>query len=119
MLMGVAWFDETEWALATQRWPDLLDEMPADHAAYRAAIEAKVRAMQPNMRGAQLALAPITVEQVEARAGADGIEAGSGEARGRVAAEQTRLGHCVRWPPGRNDACWCGSGTKYKRCCGV
>ncbi|MEH1169074.1 SEC-C domain-containing protein [Micromonospora sp. CPCC 205539] len=21
------------------------------------------------------------------------------------------------WPPGRNDACWCGSGNKYKKCC--
>ena len=20
--------------------------------------------------------------------------------------------------PGRNDACWCGSGKKYKKCCG-
>ncbi|WP_198675865.1 SEC-C metal-binding domain-containing protein [Kribbella monticola] len=25
----------------------------------------------------------------------------------------------VEWPPGRNQACWCGSGTKYKRCCGA
>ena len=21
------------------------------------------------------------------------------------------------WPPARNDACWCGSGAKYKKCC--
>jgi hypothetical protein len=21
------------------------------------------------------------------------------------------------WPPGRNDACWCGSQVKYKKCC--
>lgn len=21
------------------------------------------------------------------------------------------------WPPGRNEACWCGSGMKYKKCC--
>lgn len=21
------------------------------------------------------------------------------------------------WPPGRNQACWCGSGLKYKKCC--
>lgn len=25
----------------------------------------------------------------------------------------------VRWPPGRNQPCWCGSERKYKRCCGV
>ena len=23
------------------------------------------------------------------------------------------------WPPGRNDACWCGSQRKYKKCCGA
>jgi hypothetical protein len=23
------------------------------------------------------------------------------------------------WPPGRNEPCWCGSGRKYKKCCGV
>ncbi|WP_405060333.1 SEC-C domain-containing protein [Kribbella sp. NBC_01505] len=25
----------------------------------------------------------------------------------------------VAWPPGRNQSCWCGSGVKYKRCCGA
>ena len=25
----------------------------------------------------------------------------------------------VAWPPGRNTPCWCGSGGKYKRCCGT
>jgi tetratricopeptide (TPR) repeat protein len=24
----------------------------------------------------------------------------------------------IPWPPPRNAACWCGSGTKYKKCCG-
>jgi hypothetical protein len=24
----------------------------------------------------------------------------------------------VEWPPRRNQRCWCGSGTKYKKCCG-
>jgi hypothetical protein len=27
--------------------------------------------------------------------------------------------HAVMWPPGRNQSCWCGSGTKYKKCCGA
>ncbi|GIF65219.1 preprotein translocase SecA [Asanoa ishikariensis] len=26
-------------------------------------------------------------------------------------------GRVVPWPPARNDACWCGSGGKYKKCC--
>jgi hypothetical protein len=28
-------------------------------------------------------------------------------------------GPAVEWPPGRNQPCWCGSGTKYKKCCGA
>jgi transposase InsO family protein len=24
----------------------------------------------------------------------------------------------IVWPPPRNSVCWCGSGTKYKKCCG-
>ncbi|MFF0271701.1 SEC-C metal-binding domain-containing protein [Kribbella sp. NPDC004536] len=27
-------------------------------------------------------------------------------------------GRRIVWPPARNEACWCGSGVKYKRCCG-
>jgi hypothetical protein len=28
-------------------------------------------------------------------------------------------GEGIEWPPQRNQPCWCGSGTKYKRCCGA
>jgi hypothetical protein len=28
------------------------------------------------------------------------------------------MGGAIEWPPGRNQVCWCGSGTKYKKCCG-
>jgi hypothetical protein len=27
-------------------------------------------------------------------------------------------GRRVVWPPPRNNPCWCGSGAKYKKCCG-
>ena len=39
-------------------------------------------------------------------------------ARAHYSADRYRTGHGVDWPPGRNDACWCGSGRKYKKCCG-
>ena len=34
-----------------------------------------------------------------------------------VYVEEMRGG--TSWPPGRNDACWCGSERKYKKCCGA
>jgi len=30
----------------------------------------------------------------------------------------TPEGELIPWPPERNDRCWCGSGAKYKKCCG-
>jgi hypothetical protein len=32
-------------------------------------------------------------------------------------AVEVPTGPLLEWPPGRNDPCWCGSGTKYKKCC--
>ncbi|MGH3504591.1 MAG: SEC-C metal-binding domain-containing protein [Nocardioidaceae bacterium] len=46
--------------------------------------------------------------------GCDPAERGS---RAGYAAELSQAGHAVPWPPGRNRACWCGSGRKYKHCC--
>ncbi|WP_240033070.1 SEC-C metal-binding domain-containing protein [Micromonospora globbae] len=47
--------------------------------------------------------------------------------RGDVTDPQVRAGYAreletrpaarIPWPPERNDACWCGSGLKYKKCC--
>ncbi|MGH9120915.1 MAG: SEC-C metal-binding domain-containing protein [Acidimicrobiales bacterium] len=45
-------------------------------------------------------------------------DAGSGEARSSYAADIARRGAALPWPPGRNAPCWCGSGRKYKTCCG-
>jgi hypothetical protein len=118
MRVGVGWFPEPEWERAIERWPHLAEELPVAHDRYRAALESRLRAMQPRLEGNRLGLVALTVEEVEARAAADDVDAGSGEARGRAAAEATRLGRAVPWPPGRNDPCWCGSGEKYKRCCG-
>jgi preprotein translocase subunit SecA len=64
-------------------------------------------------------------ENIAATAGAvAGAPAGSGEmqeAADRVQGEATKVKQIVREAPkvGRNDLCPCGSGKKYKRCCGA
>jgi uncharacterized protein YchJ len=40
------------------------------------------------------------------------------EGRARYAAERLLDGEALPWPPGRNQACWCGSQRKCKKCCG-
>jgi hypothetical protein len=116
-LLGVGWFSAPEWEAALARWPSLADELPADHDAYLAAVEVRLRALQPRTSGSRLALVGLTVADVEARAEAGGLDSASAEARGAAAADGARQGRGVLWPPGRNDPCWCGSGEKYKRCC--
>jgi uncharacterized protein YecA (UPF0149 family) len=61
---------------------------------------------------------PLTVAEVAASAEEHGIDADWAEARARAAYELAQDGRAIAWPPGRNEPCWCGSGTKYKRCCG-
>jgi hypothetical protein len=53
-----------------------------------------------------------------------GTVAGLKRYDGDPADPQTRSGYArqgqltqISWPPERNAACWCGSGSKYKKCC--
>ncbi len=65
--------------------------------------------------GHRVSIAPLTVAELDDDAG---DRAGSAEARAELAVRIHRQGRTVAWPPRRNDPCWCGSGRKYKRCCG-
>jgi tetratricopeptide (TPR) repeat protein len=115
MPLSLAWFPSDEWELAIDRWPDLLDELPADHRSYSHRIEARLKWLAKQAPGHRLSVSPLTVAQlVEVHgAGAD-----TGEARSSLAADVARSGRAPEWPPARNDRCWCGSGQKYKKCCG-
>lgn len=112
--IALAWFPRDQWALAVQRWPDLLDDMPLDHLGYSHHIEARFKAFSLHSGGQPLWVAPLDVGELVER---EGAAAGTAEARARAAAEVLRAGRALRWPPGRNDACWCRSGSKYKKCC--
>ncbi|MPZ52343.1 MAG: hypothetical protein GEU79_06345 [Acidimicrobiia bacterium] len=115
MTMALAWFPATEWNDATERWPDLVDHMPKDHAAYSERIEARLKRLRSVDPGRPLMVAPIYVDDL---VDAHGDEAGTAEARAIHAADLARTGKTRKWPPTRNEPCWCGSGRKYKRCCG-
>jgi tetratricopeptide (TPR) repeat protein len=113
---SVAWFPRDEIDAALVRWPSLADDLN-DPDAYCRTIEARLRDVR-NEAGRQPAIAPLRVEQLVEFAEEHGIDPNSGAARSRLAAELGAVGESVPWPPGRNEPCWCGSGCKYKRCCG-
>jgi uncharacterized protein YecA (UPF0149 family) len=62
------------------------------------------------------AVAPIVVEDFVAWCAEH--EEDPEEARASYAVHLTTDGEVIAWPPGRNEPCWCGSGRKYKKCCG-
>ena len=111
---ALAWFPKDEWAKAISTWPDLLDAMPADHSDYSKKIEGHLKAAAAREPGSP-DVSPLNVADLISEAGDD---AGEPLARAKMGAKLAREGNAISWPPGRNDACWCRSGVKYKSCCG-
>ena len=111
---ALAWFPEDEWAKAVELWPQLLDTMPKDHAAYSKRIESHLKASAAAEPGSP-DVAPLNVAALLAEFGE---EAGELSSRGTMGATIARRGGAIAWPPERNDTCWCASGQKYKNCCG-
>ncbi|MGW9552991.1 SEC-C metal-binding domain-containing protein [Nocardiopsis sp. NPDC055551] len=73
------------------------------------------RALREGGNGQRIVLA----EQVEidAYAGEHGLDPAVEETR-NAWARTLPEDRVVAWPPERNRPCWCGSGRKYKKCCG-
>jgi tetratricopeptide (TPR) repeat protein len=118
MTVAWAWFPAGEYAEALRRWPDLAEPGgPAaggrDHAGY---CQAKlVEAADAGM--AAIRIAPIRIPDY--LAWCTDQDEDPAQARAPFAADlaRSRPGELIRWPPGRNEPCWCGSGRKYKKCC--
>jgi tetratricopeptide (TPR) repeat protein len=114
----IGWFPGDQWPEAVKRWPELLDDLPADHLAYSHATEARIKRLTRQAPGHRLHVTAMTVDGLTAHAEESGHDPGSGEGRSSYAAMLLRAGDAVVWPPGRNEPCWCASERKYKKCCG-
>lgn len=113
---SLAWFPRDQIEAALARWPSLAGDL-SDPDAYCRTIEMRLRETQ-SATGIHPSVAPLHVERLVEFAAQNDLDPDSGEARSRFAAQVGAGEESVPWPPGRNDACWCGSGRKYKRCCG-
>ncbi|MFF5178476.1 SEC-C domain-containing protein [Micromonospora sp. NPDC000316] len=94
------------------RWPSLVDSYPANWDEHRTQIE-RALVNASGLGGADLGVVTGTVTGLAAFAGDDPIDE---ETLDEYADSLDEAG-VTAWPPGRNDTCWCGSGSKYKKCC--
>jgi tetratricopeptide (TPR) repeat protein len=91
------------------QWPALAESYGATWDEHRSRLE---RAM---VQQAGATLLSGTVDGLIAYAG-NGDDPAQPTARTGYARELARSAQ-ITWPPERNEACWCGSGNKYKKCC--
>jgi hypothetical protein len=117
---ALAWFAADQWPAAHGRWPALLDgiELNRDHAEYCRHIQLQLMAVEREV-GVRASVAPIVVDEYAEWCAAQNETPGRPDGLAIFATEVAARGDAVAWPPGRNDPCWCGSGRKYKRCCGT
>jgi hypothetical protein len=112
--VAVGWFPAGDYERALELWPDLREVWQG--------IEQReyCRRMQASLRGWALHGGPrnlVALRLDEYLPWCSQHDRDPAEARAAYAADMARLGRSQRWPPGRNQPCWCGSGLKYKRCC--
>ena len=67
----------------------------------------------------RIVLVVITLAEMLASAARTGGDPLDAVTRNALLVEKYDHGEFVAWPPERNDACWCASGFKYKKCCGI
>ena len=107
---------------ALARWPELTTEGAAkgakDHADYN-------RALQRTLQDYADAGALPAVHRADPDPAVPGLVRTSRTGTRPTPAPATpptlaRRGDpsLIAWPPARNQRCWCGSGRKYKQCCG-
>jgi len=116
---SLAWFPADDYGQALARWPSLAEDWAGcSHAEYCRRFQRKLLEFSAHgvpMRG----VSPIRLVHYLRWCEEEGADSASPETRAHYAAEIVRQGSAIPWPPRRNDPCWCGSGRKYKRCCGT
>lgn len=97
--------------------PALAEVYGPDWDAHRGRLETElVRLRDAGQAG--LGVFGATVAGLTAFAGRRGGDPADAAVRAGYAAEvSARPSARIAWPPERNDACWCGSGLKYKKDC--
>lgn len=116
---AVLFWPEAEFTEVVSRWPDSLTgarALAATHAEHRAEVE---KLLRDSAEGETPLLIRGDVGEFAEFCGERERDPSSASSRDDYASWLAEEGYGVEWPPGRNEPCWCGSGRKYKKCCGA
>lgn len=102
--------------LAAQRWPEVF---AADVVSYHADIERRLRELAQEQQSPRIHLILGAADGFAGHLNRTGGDPADESVRLAYAQEAVEQGRMSSWPPGRNEPCWCGSGRKYKKCCGA
>jgi tetratricopeptide (TPR) repeat protein len=106
-------FQRDERAEARKTWPA---EYEATDEVYYPAAERRWRELA-EVGVPKITVVPATAVGLAAFAASVGGSATDSTVKVRYT-EMINPSQTIAWPPPRNSPCWCGSGTKYKKCCG-
>jgi len=110
--LAVLFWPRAEFDALLQRWPGLASGYGSTWDEHRDIVERGLRVgSEAGLSG--LAVLAGRVEDLARYATAVGGDGADADVRKGYAQDLPER----PWPPGRNEACWCGSGVKYKKCC--
>lgn len=114
--LAITWFPADEYRAALERWEELGERWHSvGHREYVRRMEATFRGWE--RAGHRPRLVAVLLDNYIHWCEAGGHN--PAEARPTYAVAMLEAGEATTWPPARNEPCWCGSGVKYKRCCGT
>lgn len=98
------------------RWPELAEHYGQTWDEYRATLQ-QTLLLGSESGVPRLGLLAGSVDELATYADLNGGDPTDSQVRQDYAQHLTEHPREIAWPPGRNEACWCGSSLKYKKCC--
>jgi tetratricopeptide (TPR) repeat protein len=120
LTLAVSWFPADQFDQALRTWSDLSQDWNStDYRDYTHRLERHLHNMT-TAGPAALWITPIQIDAFQRWCHSTGHDPATASARASYAAERARIAapELINWPPARNAPCWCGTGRKYKKCCG-
>ena len=113
---ALLFWPQPEFDQIAARWPELATALGGTWDEHRAGIERGFAQLSERGRTGLVVLVGA-VSELAALAEERGEQPQDLEVLKAYIETVSEAGREIRWAPGRNEECWCGSRRKYKKCC--